>query len=289
MPHSSIGRPLGRPLLDGAGHRQPGVGHAPAEVGRTLAVVHVAVDALAVDLLDVFGEELGDVLVGAPVHRHAEVIAVLGLELGLEIGLVEPVLAEPVQVRELLVGQLPDLAVRAGGETDPDEVLDVQRRQRHVLAFAGHPVREVDRALQPRVRADQVGVVDVAVVQVAVGLHLRLHRLHDLALTQQLVVDLDAGDLGEGLGQRLGFVLVRRDRFRQHVDLHPHERLGRGDEPLQLLELVFLGQHRGLEFAVDPALGRVGAAGLGRGCRGRRGAGCRRGGCVFLLADTPPV
>ena len=64
-----------------AGHREPGVGHAPAEVGRALAVVHVAVDPDAVDLLHVVGEELGDVLVGRPVDRHAEVVAVLVLEL----------------------------------------------------------------------------------------------------------------------------------------------------------------------------------------------------------------
>ena len=65
----------------GAGHRQPRVGHAPAEIGRALAVVHVAIDADAVDFLHVVGEEFGDVLIGRPVDRHAEVVAVLGLEL----------------------------------------------------------------------------------------------------------------------------------------------------------------------------------------------------------------
>ena len=34
-----------------------------------------------VDFLHVVREELGDVLIGRPVHRHAEVIAVFGLEL----------------------------------------------------------------------------------------------------------------------------------------------------------------------------------------------------------------
>jgi hypothetical protein len=40
--------------------------------GSFLAVVHVTVDRLAVDRLHVIGEELGDVLVRAPVEGHAE-------------------------------------------------------------------------------------------------------------------------------------------------------------------------------------------------------------------------
>jgi hypothetical protein len=48
-------------------------------------------------------------------------------------------------------------------------------------------------------RADQVRVVDIAVIEIAVGLHLRLHRLHDLAFAEDLVVDLDAGDFFKGL------------------------------------------------------------------------------------------
>jgi hypothetical protein len=89
-----------------------------------------------------------------------------------------------------------------------------------VLALAGHPVGQVDGLLQARVGADQVGIVDIGVVEVAVGLHLRLHGLHHLALAEELVVDLDAGDLLERLGQRLGFILVGRNGLRQHVDLH---------------------------------------------------------------------
>jgi hypothetical protein len=88
----------------------------------------------------------------------------------------------------------------------------------------------------------------------SVGLHLRLHRLHDLAFAEQLVIDLDAGDFLERLGQRLRLVFVRRNRFRQHVDLQASEGLGSGDEPLHLLLLLFLRQHRRLELAVDPAL-----------------------------------
>ena len=87
-------------------------------------------------------------------------------------------------------------------------------------------------------RADQVGVVDVAVIEIAVGLHLRLNRLDDFAFAEDLVVDLDAGDFLEGLGQDLGFIVVRRDVFRQHVDLHALEGFGGLDEPLHLLQLV---------------------------------------------------
>jgi hypothetical protein len=41
----------------------------------------VAIDLLAADLAA--GEEFGDVLIGRPVDRNAEVVAVLGLEVGL--------------------------------------------------------------------------------------------------------------------------------------------------------------------------------------------------------------
>src|SRR5262249_57891174 len=49
-------------LVAVTGHRQPGVGEPPAERGILLAIVHVAIDFDAVDLLAVVGEELGDVL-----------------------------------------------------------------------------------------------------------------------------------------------------------------------------------------------------------------------------------
>ena len=115
-------------LVAVAGHRQPGVGEAPAERGILLAVVHVAIDFLAVDFLDRVGEEVGDVLVGRPVHRHAEIIAVLLLEGRLQFGLLEPVVAEPVEVRELLVGQLVELAVGERGEGETDEVIEIEIR-----------------------------------------------------------------------------------------------------------------------------------------------------------------
>ena len=89
------------------------------------------------------------------------------------------------------------------------------------------------------------------------------------------MVHLDAGDLLEGLGQDLGFVLVRRDRLRQHVDLHTLEGLCRLDEPLHLGELLLLAQNRGLEFVVHPSFcGRH--VGLGGACTCHYGKHRRR-------------
>jgi hypothetical protein len=146
-------------------------------------------------------EELGNVLIGRPVNRHSKLIAVLCLELFLQLGLVKPILAEPVQIGELLVGQLIELAVRAGGEFGAHEVCKVKSGIGHVLAVACHEVGEIHRQLQAGVRADQIGIVDVNVVEIAVGLHLRLHSLHHFALAKDLVVDLDAGNFLERLGQ----------------------------------------------------------------------------------------
>ena len=50
-----------------------------------LTIVHVAIDPDAIDLLDVVGEELGDVFISRPVHGNAEIVAVLRLEFFLQI------------------------------------------------------------------------------------------------------------------------------------------------------------------------------------------------------------
>ena len=199
---------VGDAVVAGAGHRQPRIGEAPAQRRVLLAVVHVAVDRLAVDLLHVVGEEVGDVLVGGPVHRHAQLVAVLVLELVLQVVAREQVGAEPVQVGELLVGQLVQLAVRRGGEAGADEVLQVEPGVGELLARAGHVVGQRHDLAVAVVRADQVGVVDPAVVDRLARLHRGLQLLDDVAFLDQVVLDLDAGDLREGLGQRLGLVLV---------------------------------------------------------------------------------
>ena len=84
-----------------------------------------------------------------------------------------------------------------------------------------------DRLLVAEMRADQVGIVDPGVVDVLAGLHLGLDLLDDVAFLDEVVRDLDAGDLGEGLGQRLGLVFVGGDRLGDDVDLHAGEGLRR--------------------------------------------------------------
>ena len=83
-------------LVAVTGHRQPSVGETPAKRGVLFAVVHVTIDFDAADFLDVVGEEICDVFVGRPVHRHAEIIAVFGFELGLDVGIGEPIVPEPI-------------------------------------------------------------------------------------------------------------------------------------------------------------------------------------------------
>src|SRR5207245_2110919 len=69
---SAIGQALGAR----ASHREPGVGHAPTQIRRALAVVHVAVHAHPIDVLHVHGEELRDVFIGGPVERDDQLVAV---------------------------------------------------------------------------------------------------------------------------------------------------------------------------------------------------------------------
>ncbi len=125
-------------------------------------------------------------------------------------------------------------------------------------------------------RADEIGVVDPAVVDIAAGLHLGLDLLDDVAFLDDVVLHPDTGDLGKGLGQRLGLVLVRGDRLGDDADIQVGEGLGGIDEPLHLLHLIFLGQRRGLELVIDPLLRRrlVGPGRSREGSRaGRQGDG----------------
>ncbi len=52
-------------------------------------------------------------------------------------------------------------------------------------------------------RADEVRVVDIAIIQVAVGLHLGLDRLDDFPFAEDLVIDLDAGISSKALVRTL--------------------------------------------------------------------------------------
>ncbi|MNH06770.1 hypothetical protein D3C79_661490 [compost metagenome] len=217
----------------------------------------MAIDALTVNLFDVLTEELGDVFIGRPVNRHTQVVTVLFLEFGFEVRAIEPVGAKPVKVGELLVGQLIHLAVRRGGEGETDKVLQVQGRRGVVLALIGHQISNGLRLAITKVRTDQVRVVDPAVIDVLVRLHLRLQFFHHIAFLKQVVGQFYPSDFAERLGQYLGFIFVGGDCFRHHIDLHPTKRLRGFDEPLQFLKLLLWGQGRRLELTADPFLRRV--------------------------------
>ena len=181
-----------KPAIAVAGHREPGVGEAPAQRRVLLAVVHVAIDFLAINFLHGVGEEVGDVFVGRPIDRHAEFVAELGLECGLELGLLEPVVAEPVEVRELLVRQLVELAVGERAEGKPDEVVEVEVRIGDVLAVPSHEVgqRSADDVVVARMRADEVGIVHPEVVDRLAGLNFDRDLVDEQTLVHHLMVDL---------------------------------------------------------------------------------------------------
>lgn len=142
---TAVGRHANAPFVDGhavrnalvgcARHREPCVREAPAERWVLLAVIHMAVNFLSVDVLHIVREELGDVFVRGPVDRHAEIVAILRLELVLQILACEPVRAEPVEIRELLVGKLIELLVGRGGKARADEVFQVEPGVRVFLAL----------------------------------------------------------------------------------------------------------------------------------------------------------
>ena len=188
-----------------AGHREPGVGKAPAQRRVLLAVVHMAIDFLAVDFFHCVGEEIGDVFVGRPVDWHAEVIAIFGFERRLELRLLEPVVAEPVEIGELLIGQLIKLSVGECRKRQTDEIFEVEPGIGDVLAVVGHEIgeRSADDVIVARMRADEVGVVHPEIVNRFAGLDFDFDLVDELPFVEQLVADLDAGDVGEGFGEGL--------------------------------------------------------------------------------------
>ena len=215
----------------------------------------MAVDPLAVNFANVLGKELGNVFVGRPVDRHAERITVNGLESGHQVGVRKPVVTEPVKVGKLLVGQLINLAVRTRCETDADEIVQVQRRRSDVGPLAAHEVAERHDIAVTGMCADQVGIVDVGIVDVFPGLHLRLHFLNDIAYLDQVVGYANAGDVVERLRQRLALIFVRGERFRDDVDRHSAEVFRRLRKPCHFRELLLFTQRRGPEFLTHPACG----------------------------------
>jgi hypothetical protein len=171
----------------------------------------VAINRLAVDVFHVIGEKLGNVFISAPVQGHAQVVAIFGLELVFQILAVKQVGAEPVQVGKLLVGQLIQLAIGASGELGTDEILQVQAGVGPLFARTGHVIRQVEDLAVAVMGTDQVRVRDPAVINRLAGLHGCLQLFNHVTLLNQVMLDLDARDFAEGLGQCFGLVFVGGD------------------------------------------------------------------------------
>lgn len=84
---------------------------------------------------------------------------------------------------------------------------------------------------------DQVGVVDIGVIQVLIGLYLGLNGLNDFIFIKDLVVDFDIGDFFECFGQDFRFVRVCWNVFGQDVDFYFVEWLSCFDELLYFCKL----------------------------------------------------
>ncbi|NBC88668.1 MAG: hypothetical protein GVX90_04095 [Alphaproteobacteria bacterium] len=115
-----------------------------------------------------------------------------------------------------------------------------------------------------------VGVVDVGVIQIAPRTHLLLQALDQFAFADQFVDHADVGDYAEGAGQHAGFVLVRVDRLRDHVDLFAAKRRGGTDEKREFGHLLIVREGRRLEFDPGPAFGRRHARPIALRARRRR-------------------
>ena len=106
-------------------------------------------------------------------------------------------------------------------------------------------------------RADVIGVVHPEIVDRFAGGDFDRDLGDEQAFVHQLVVDLDARDVEERLGQHFRFIIVNAENFRDRADFHALERGRRLDEPFHLRHLLIFAERRRLELGVDPLLGRV--------------------------------
>jgi hypothetical protein len=156
----------------------------------------------------------------------------------------------------LLVGKLIQFAVGECTERQSNEVFEIKIRIGDFLALAGHEVgkRAADDIVVAGMRSDEVRIVHPEVVDRLTGLDFDFDLVDEQTLVHHLVIDLNAGDLGEGLGQGLRLIFVNAEDFRDGTDLHALEGLRRLHKPFHLRHLLILAQRRGLEFGVDPLL-----------------------------------
>lgn len=64
----------------------------------------------------------------------------------------------------------------------------------------------------------QISLVDVAVAEMWLGLHWRLHVLNQFAFIKDSTTHLDDGDFFEGLCEHISLIPVRWNAFLQNVD-----------------------------------------------------------------------
>ncbi len=95
---------IGQAHVSHSGYRQPRICKPPSQRRRLFAIVQMPIHLLAIYFSA--RKERGDILIRRPVQRHTQFIAILPLELALQIRTREPIVPEPVQVGELLVRQL---------------------------------------------------------------------------------------------------------------------------------------------------------------------------------------
>ena len=187
------------PLVTATGHGEPGIRETPPQVRGLLAVVIMAIHPLAVDLFHMVGKKIGNVFIGRPVHRHTQFVPIQLLELLPEIGSLEPVIPKPVQVCELLIRKLVEFPVRAGGKGFSDKIIHIQGRKGDVFAFPRHEVTQGDHKIIAPVRADEIGVIDVGIVNILARGPLGLKFLNNISFLDEVMGNLDPGNLFECL------------------------------------------------------------------------------------------
>ena len=214
-------------------------------------------DFFAVEFFHVVREEVSDIFIRGPVLWNAQIVAILCLELVLQVFASKPVSAEPVQVGELLIRQLIDLLVRTGNEANTDKILQVQTRVGKFFTGTRHEIGQRNHSAITEVGTDQIGIRNPAVIDAFTGLHRCLQLLDHVTFLDQVVFDFDAGDFFKGLSHHLGLINVCVDSFGHHVNFFyalGFELFSGIDKPLHFIELLFTAQRRWLELFVHPFL-----------------------------------
>ena len=201
----------------------------------------MTINCLTIDLAT--REELCNIFIGRPVDWHTQVITVLLFEVSLVLIIGEPVVAEPVQIGELLIWKLVQLAIRTCGEFLANEVVDIKRRQCDISTFTGHPVGQIACLLITPMSTDQIGVIDIGVINILTRLHLCLQFLNHITFTDKIMSNIDTGDGSKGWRQDLGLILVSRNGLGYNLDIHTSKGFGRIDKPLHLCLLLIVAEH----------------------------------------------